>query len=55
MITGDFPATAKSIANQIGLQHNDQVLTGAELQNMSDAELKEKIKTTHLLVSGLLF
>ena len=48
MITGDFPATAKSIANQIGLQHNDQVLTGAELQNMSDAELKEKIKTTHL-------
>ena len=48
MITGDYPATAKSIANQIGLQHNDQVLTGADLQNMSDEELKQKIKNTHL-------
>ena len=48
MITGDYPATAKTIANQIGLQHNENVLTGADLQIMNDHELKEKIKTTHL-------
>ncbi|RZS95254.1 cation-translocating P-type ATPase [Cecembia calidifontis] len=48
MITGDYPATAKSIANQIGLIHNDNVLTGTELQNMNTAELRERIKNTHV-------
>ncbi|MFN5847149.1 MAG: cation-translocating P-type ATPase [Chitinophagales bacterium] len=44
MITGDYPATAKSIANQIGLKHDQNVLTGAELQSMNEDELKDKIK-----------
>ncbi|MDI9256810.1 cation-translocating P-type ATPase [Flavobacterium sedimenticola] len=48
MITGDYPATAKSIANQIGLQHNASVLTGTDLQQMSEEELKQKIKQTHI-------
>jgi Ca2+-transporting ATPase len=48
MITGDYPATAKSIANQIGLKHNENVLTGADLKIMSDDDLKEKIKHTHI-------
>ena len=44
MITGDYPATARSIASQIGLQHIGKVLTGAELQNMSSEEMSNKIK-----------
>ncbi len=48
MITGDYPATAQSIANQIGLKHNENVLTGIELQSLSEDELKERIKHTTL-------
>jgi Ca2+-transporting ATPase len=45
MITGDYPGTARNIANQIGLNHGDQIITGPELDRMSDAELQERIKT----------
>ena len=48
MITGDYPTTAISIANQIGLKHNDNVLTGADLKNMSNDELRERIKHTNI-------
>lgn len=48
MITGDYPATAKSIANQIGLKHDENVLTGTDLQNMSEDELRQKIKHTNI-------
>lgn len=44
MITGDFPATAKSIAQQIGLPEEGQLITGNELNAMEDDQLKEKIK-----------
>lgn len=40
MITGDHEETAKSIANQIGLQHHDQIMSGAMLDAMSDEELR---------------
>jgi len=46
MITGDYPGTARNIARQIGLRPLDQVITGPELDQMSDAELQERIKTT---------
>jgi len=45
MITGDYPGTASSIARQIGLKPADQIITGAELDQMSDDELKGRIKT----------
>lgn len=48
MITGDFPATAKSIALQAGMHINDSILTGADLLQMSDAQLIEKIKTVNI-------
>lgn len=48
MITGDYPETAKSIAKQIGLQEYENVLTGAEIKNMSANELQEKIKHTNV-------
>ncbi|HEX7973327.1 MAG TPA: cation-translocating P-type ATPase [Anaerolineales bacterium] len=46
MITGDYPATARNIAEQIGLRPIDQIITGPELDKMSDAELQERIRKT---------
>jgi len=44
MITGDYPATAQSIARQAGLARCDEVITGPELERMSDAELARRIR-----------
>jgi magnesium-transporting ATPase (P-type) len=41
MITGDHAATALAIAAQIGLRNTDRVLTGAEVERMSDGELAD--------------
>jgi len=48
MITGDFSATAKSIAKQIGMPSQGKILTGSELTSMSDGELREQIKLTNI-------
>ena len=45
MITGDYPVTAKAIGLQAGLEA-DQVLTGDELEALSDDELAKRVKTT---------
>jgi magnesium-transporting ATPase (P-type) len=42
MITGDHAKTAITIGKQIGLQNPDQVLTGADLDGMGDAELRKE-------------
>jgi P-type Ca2+ transporter type 2C len=44
MITGDYPLTAKKIAEQIGLKSIDNIVTGPQLSKMNDDELREKIK-----------
>ncbi len=46
MITGDYPATASNIAQQIGLRVGANIITGVELKEMNEAQLKEKIKST---------
>ena len=46
MITGDYPGTARSIAQQIGLKPENEIIIGSELDKMSDEELRERIKTT---------
>jgi Ca2+-transporting ATPase len=46
MITGDYPATARNIAAQIGLRPLDQVITGPELDAMDDVELRQRIRAT---------
>jgi len=47
MITGDYPNTARAIAQDIQLlQPGHQVLTGANLNEMSDLELQEAVKNT---------
>ncbi len=48
MITGDYPATAQSIARQAGLAHPERVVTGPELERMSDEELAKQIKQVHV-------
>jgi Ca2+-transporting ATPase len=48
MITGDYPVTAKHIAMEIGLENHNNCITGKELQDMSDEELCEKIKTVNV-------
>ena len=44
MITGDYPATAKAIARQAGLDDEDLV-TGEELKQMSESELALRVRT----------
>ena len=46
MITGDFPGTAASIAREIGLRGADSAITGAQLQAMTEDELRLRINTT---------
>ncbi|MFN5351382.1 MAG: cation-transporting P-type ATPase [Alphaproteobacteria bacterium] len=43
MITGDHAKTALAIGKQIGLQNFNTVLTGTDLDNMSDDELKSAV------------
>ncbi len=43
MITGDYPGTAQAIARQIGLPI-DQVITGPELEKLSDQELQKRVR-----------
>jgi magnesium-transporting ATPase (P-type) len=46
MITGDHALTARAIAEQIGLTDNRAVVTGGELDAMSDDELYERAEDT---------
>ncbi len=48
MITGDYPVTAQNIARQIGLTPTDKVITGRELEQMSEAELRDRIQTVNI-------
>jgi Ca2+-transporting ATPase len=43
MITGDFPATAVAIARESGLSPNPAIVSGTELDAMSDAELAARL------------
>ena len=47
MITGDFPNTARAIAEAVGLlKPNHQVLSGAELDDLTDEQLKQQVEYT---------
>ncbi len=47
MITGDHPATALAIARQAGIT-GDEVLSGAELAGLDDAQLKARLVHTNV-------
>ncbi|MBW7883016.1 MAG: cation-translocating P-type ATPase [Caldilineaceae bacterium] len=44
MITGDHPVTAQAVARELGLLKAGCVVTGAELEAMSEAELEQKVE-----------
>jgi Ca2+-transporting ATPase len=44
MITGDHPLTAEAIAREIGLADSGRVVTGAELEEMSDETLARQVE-----------
>jgi Ca2+-transporting ATPase len=43
MITGDHPMTARAVADELGLLKNGRVVTGAELEAMSEIEFEEQV------------
>src|SRR5690606_3163900 len=46
MITGDHPVTAVVIAKELGIAHNDRVLSGAEIQSMPEDALAQAVRDT---------
>jgi Ca2+-transporting ATPase len=48
MITGDNGITASSIAKQIGMLNSDNIITGDELNKMTDEELRENVRDVNI-------
>lgn len=48
MITGDHPETARIIAEKIGMKDTINVITGKQMDKMTDKELAEKILNTSI-------
>lgn len=48
MITGDYPGTAVNVARQIGLTPSDEVITGPELDELSDGDLQSRVETANI-------
>ncbi|GAB4496974.1 MAG: cation-translocating P-type ATPase [Anaerolineales bacterium] len=45
MITGDHPLTAEAVARELGLLKTGRVVTGAELDDISDEDFKRQVET----------
>ncbi|MFZ5885399.1 MAG: cation-translocating P-type ATPase [Chloroflexota bacterium] len=45
MITGDHPVTAEAVARELGLLKTGRVVTGAELDAISDEDFKREVET----------
>ncbi|WP_027996965.1 cation-translocating P-type ATPase [Simplicispira psychrophila] len=48
MMTGDHPATARAIAQQVGLSQRPDAITGAELEALDDAALRQRLQHVDL-------
>jgi Ca2+-transporting ATPase len=48
MITGDHPLTAQAIARELGLLKNGRVISGAELDALSDAEFDDEVENIEI-------
>jgi len=48
MITGDHKITAIAIAHEIGLTESNEAITGADLEEMNDDVLRERVKTVDI-------
>lgn len=45
MITGDHPATAQAVARELSLLKNGRIVTGAELDDISDERFQSEVET----------
>lgn len=48
MITGDNPITAKAIGSKIGLSLDENILTGDQIESMTDEQLAIAVKNTNI-------
>jgi Ca2+-transporting ATPase len=48
MVTGDYPSTALSIADEVGIDGTGGVITGPQLATMPDGELAERVRTVNV-------
>ncbi len=48
MITGDHPITALSIAEQVGIRNSQQIMTGDEIESLSETELLKKVSECNI-------
>ena len=44
MITGDHPVTAQAVAHELGLLKTGRVVTGAQLEEMTDEQLRSEVE-----------
>lgn len=48
MITGDNGITASAIADKVGIENSNKIITGDELDSINDEELREKVKYVNI-------
>ncbi len=48
MITGDHAVTAGAIGNELGIKNSQEVLTGKELEELSDEELAQRVAEVNI-------
>ena len=53
MITGDYPETARAIAREAGIDTTGDVVTGRQLQDLSDDKLAKILRTTNIFARVL--
>ena len=53
MITGDYPVTARAIGAEAGLDVSAPVLTGAEIEQLDDADLAERLQRTSIVARAV--
>jgi Ca2+-transporting ATPase len=53
MITGDYASTAQAIARKIGLEPHEEIITGREIERLSEAELRRRIRNTAIFARVL--
>jgi P-type Ca2+ transporter type 2C len=53
MITGDYPGTAQAIARHIGLVQLGSTLTGSELEQLSEADLRQRLQQTNIFARAV--